>query len=208
MKTNPDIIILEGVWSTDIAKNSSVRSFIEALTHELGLEVSYRNYNDAKDLEHWLKIFAKTKNTSICYIAGHGVKSNNTTKLRSEIGGDINLKSILVKTFPTNKKILYGKKGILIGSCLVGNISNLQSIISSTGNSLDWIAGYGTTIPWFESTISDMLFLKYYFNGRCRYDVEYDFVDEGLSSTEKIIEKVIEDFNYIKDFKFNLVSKS
>jgi len=93
-------------------------------------------------------------------------------------------------------------------SCLIGNISNLQSIISSTGNSLDWIAGYGTTIPWFESTISDMLFLKYYFNGRCKYDEEYDFIDEGLPSTTKIIEKVIEDFNYIKEFKFNLVSKS
>jgi len=53
-----------------------------------------------------------------------------------------------------------------------------------------------------------MLFLKYYFNGRCKYDEEYDFIDEGLPSTTKIIEKVIEDFNYIKEFKFNLVSKS
>mgnify|MGYP007068276170 CR=1 FL=1 len=27
-----------------------------------------------------------------------------------KLEGDINLKSLLVKTFPTNKKVLYGKK--------------------------------------------------------------------------------------------------
>lgn len=208
MKKNPDMIILEGVWTDDISKNLSVREFIQALTNELGLEVSYRNYNDSKDLEHWISIFAKTKNTPLCYIAGHGVRNNNNSgRLKSEIGGDINIKALLSKAFPTDKKILYGKKGILIGSCLVGNVPNLTSIINSTGNSLNWVAGYGTTIPWFESTMCDMLFLKYYFNGRCKFDPEYEFKEQALSSVIDIANYVLEDFPYIKDYQFNLISK-
>lgn len=207
MKKHPDIIILEGIWNDDISKNSSVRAFIEALANELELNISYRSYHDSKDLEHWISIFAKTKNSRICYIAGHGVKNAKSSRLKSEIGSDINLKFLLSKVFPIDKKVLYGKKGILIGSCLVGNTANLNAIIESTGNSLSWVAGYGTTIPWFESTLTDMLFLKYYFNGRCNYSEDYDFTEQKMLTPDEVIESVLTDFPYIKDYKFNLVSK-
>jgi hypothetical protein len=72
----------------------------------------------------------------------------------------------------------------MLGSCFVGNDSDLIKILKSNKNLL-WVAGYENSIPWIDSTVFDVLFLSRILNKpwRKKYNtivrniIQKEFVD-------------------------------
>lgn len=209
VRTRPHILVLESVWSSDISDNTSVGPFFEGWARLSGVRVSFRSYYDANSLKTWLKAFASSRtNPYICYIAGHGIKN----RLHGATGPDINLRKVLSDIFPkkSGPKAKVGSKGILLGACQVGSADSLESIIKKTDIPLDWIAGYGESVPWMESTLADMLFLKYLIEGRITPETRTEDkpVIQKSESPCKILEWVTTDYPLIADYKPNVATRS
>lgn len=153
------ILVLESPWSQVITDATSVRPFFEgwSLARDKQFPFSYRMFFDSKGLENILIKFVRSKELQVCYIAGHGEGG----RLCGAHGQDINPVNIAKAT--KGMRII-GHKGILFGACDVGR--KLKDFLYSCGGAISWVAGYEITVPWFESTICDLLFLQYILEGR------------------------------------------
>jgi len=205
VKIRPHILVLESVWSSDISDNTSVKPFFEGWATQLGVRISFRSYYDANDLKSWLSVFASSRtNPYVCYVAGHG----NKNRLHGATGASINLSKTISDVFPikSGPKAKVGHKGILLGACEVGTAAALENIIKKTDSPLKWIAGYGKSVPWMESTLADILFLTYLIEGRltpASRKTSKPIVQKSKSPI-KILEWVAEDYPLIADFDPNV----
>lgn len=148
------IMVLENYWEKDILENTSneisVKKFFEGFAELHKLKLYFRYFSDEKDIRHWINLYEKINTKpKLLYIAAHGAKGRIDGTHKS-----INL-STFIKLLKRKKYINY----LMLGSCFVGNDSNLIKILKSNKNLL-WVASYENSIPWIDSTVFDVLFLS------------------------------------------------
>lgn len=189
----PKVLVLESPWTDNLADEKSVRLFIRGWADISNMTISYRMYHDKDDLVRWIERFIRNDQLSTCYIAGHGS------------GGCLSgfVKGIYPKkvAMATKQKGPGGKnnKGILLGSCDVG--SKIGSFLNNCGKRISWVAGYEKTVPWFEGTMCDLMFLEYITRGRIKRNKagnfltkKNEYISRGTASAEVAAKWVIEDF--------------
>ena len=180
------VFLIESVWDDDIHSTQSVRPFVEGLTSNLGVSFGYRNFHSRSNLVSLLKAFINSTEYSICYIAGHGTGARlggeniniNFASLAKDLSGT---RRVADKDAVEDKTKLT-KKGILLGACEVGIASN--EFINQAPKAINWVAGYNTTVPWFESTVCDIMFMKYVLVGII--NVDPSITGSHLTNTKKI----------------------
>jgi hypothetical protein len=154
-----------------LAKNATVKPFLDGWAQLTALPTSYRRYHDVEDLTLWLKAFVRDPSLKICYIAGHGSQG----RLAGLTKG-INLKGVAVATKKRGPGGPKGK-GILLGACEVG--TRLDEFLENCGSRIDWVAGYAHEVPWLEATLCDLLFIEYMIRGRALRDKQGFRYEDG-----------------------------
>ena len=149
--TKIDLVVLESLWDNDFENIISVKPFFDGLSKLYDINIVYLTFYDVEDIGYFIK---KTKSKcSNYYIATHGSKKClhglNNNKIDSDSLNDI---------FKNSKG-----KGLYFGSCKFINKKNAEKIIKYTN--ADWVAGYNRDVDWFDSTIVDIAFWRYYLKG-------------------------------------------
>jgi hypothetical protein len=201
------ILILESVWDNDIHSTLSVRPMIEGMAGVLNVKFGYRTFHDNKDITKWLELFIRSPEYLICYVAGHGAgaRLSGTDKL-------INLGTVAkeLKRVRRTRADDDGDKassqlidkGIIFGACDVG--CNVEKFCDSAPKGINWVAGYTTSVPWVESTLCDMLLIKYIISEVVNYtigDLGSHLTPtgrirsvKGALTIDNIVDYVVEDF--------------
>lgn len=147
------LVVLEGKWSK--THNYSVKSLFDVLIdmrygspHEYYFN-SFANGQSLRDiLEDVCSHYSRRK---YLYIAAHGDEFN--------ILGSV--KPISRTVFRNVLSGLGGQvSGIFLGSCLFGHKYNAEFLFDEGGvpGTVTWIAGYGKSVDWIESSVLDLLF--------------------------------------------------
>ena len=149
--TKIDLVVLESLWDDDFDNATSVKPFFDGLSKVYDINIVYLTFYDVEDIGYFIK---KTKSKcSNYYIATHGSKKClhglNNNKIDSDSLNDI---------FKNSKG-----KGIYFGTCKFINKKNAEQILKNTN--ADWVAGYNREVDWFDSTIIDIAFWRYYLIG-------------------------------------------
>ncbi|WP_201727837.1 hypothetical protein [Acidocella sp. C78] len=157
------LVVLEGRWENN--RNISVKGLFDLL-----MEMQFENIH-----EYHFENFAT--NETLRSILGH-VCGNNTRKNYIYIGahGDDNgihgsvdrisrtqLNNIL------RNSIGGSIKGIFFGACLFGNENNAGFFFErdvGIRRSVEWIAGYGESVDWIQSSAFDMIFWQHLLQAR------------------------------------------
>lgn len=159
------LVVLEGRWQDN--RNISVRSLFDLLMDmEFGSihEYHFEHFATGESLRAIINCFCGPNSRKrYVYIGSHGDENgfsgsvervsrtylNNT--LRDYLGGQI--------------------RGIFFGSCLFGNERNAEFFFDSDNGipqNVRWIAGYGRSVDWIESSVLDILFWKRLFETKRR----------------------------------------
>lgn len=149
------LVVLEGRWQNN--RNTSVRSLFDLLMDmEFGSshEYYFENFATSETLRSIIShVCGQHSRKKYIYIGAHGDEGqiygsvdritraslNNT--LRDFLGGQI--------------------RGVFFGSCLFCNEDNAEFFFHNTHgvpNNVKWIAGYGRSVDWMESSALDILF--------------------------------------------------
>jgi hypothetical protein len=163
----PRVLVLECPWDPrNLSSATSVRPFFEGWSDLFEVPLSVRSFHSTSDLDFWLDLFARPHGPQVCYVAGHGYGG----RLQDLRGGGIDVKRALIKAFGQSGQRVRGQnKGILLGSCEVGDSNRLEGYLETTGDDLSWVAGYDREVPWLESAHCDLLFLTYLLMGRAKW---------------------------------------
>ena len=145
--SNRAVFIFENPWELDEkdSNRSSVLPFVEGVAKFIGdTEVYHANFFNKNTLYLALDCLCKQKyKNAIVYIAAHG--SNKKI-------GSVRIENVLKKI--GENSVRSNIKGVLLGSCFVGN--QTQTMESSlSGSNLNWCAGYSEAINWLPGTMID-----------------------------------------------------
>lgn len=151
------LVVLEGRWER--ARNISVRSLFDLLVDmQFGSSHKYHfeNFATGESLKEIIgSVCRNHSRKKYIYIGAHG-NSNY-------IQGSVQHVSRTVLNNIFREKLGAGIKGIFFGACLFGNKKNAQFFFDMEAGVLrnvTWIAGYGKSVDWVESSILDILFWK------------------------------------------------
>ncbi len=180
-----DLMVLESLWDSELSSKKSVKPFYDGLSEVFGIKYVYHTFYDADDMYFFIK-----KSKSLCssyYIATHGSRECLNT---------INHKIIDKETVQDIFKNSGGKdKGIFFGSCNFINEETAKEILDST--KADWVAGYNSGVDWFDSTLIDLAFWRYYLKG-----------DKGIKGTQWEVPPLIyRNYPLSISLKFSLFDK-
>lgn len=149
-----DLFILESIWDDKLTSERSVRPFFDGLCRLYNIKYTYHKFYTTEELGFFID---KSKNQKLScrnyYIAAHGS--------RKYIHG-INNKKIKAESLKDIFKNFQGRD-IYFGSCYFINKKNVKELLDYT--KADWIAGYDRAVDWFDSTIIDLAFWRYYLSG-------------------------------------------
>lgn len=163
-----DLMVLESLWDSELSSKKSVKPFFDGLSEVCGIKYVYHTVYDDDDMYYFIK-----KSKSLCsnyYIATHGSRTCLNT---------INNKIIDRETVHDIFKNLGGKDiGIFFGSCNFINEETAKEMLDST--KACWVAGYNKKVDWFDSTVIDLAFWRYYLKG-----------DEDIENTQWEVAKLI-----------------
>ncbi len=157
------LVVLEGRWHSN--RNISIRSLFDLLMDmEFGSihKYHFENFATGETLRSIIEyVCGPNKRKRYIYIGAHGEENcllgsvglvtrthlNNT--LREYLGGQV--------------------RGIFFGSCLFCNDNNAEFFFDQThgipGN-IKWIAGYGVSVDWIQSSALDIIFWQTVFRER------------------------------------------
>jgi len=153
------IVILESEWDNDLNTTESVIPVFELFAKHNEVCICHKHYHSNKELLKWINDYINHKDHDICYIAGHG-----SGKRLEGLFKDINIGK-LAENIPQEKKRKV-RKGLYFGTCDSGKYIN--ELFDRCYPAISWLAGYTKIVPWFESTMIDILFLEYFMFGACR----------------------------------------
>ncbi len=156
------IAVFESRWHSNfngIAKNTTIRPLFEFLS-ELHFgnhhEFDYEMVGTKQALDEGLKRLALSKKISVAYLGMHG--NSKGLHLHS---GDIVTRTHLKNTLCNITQIQGAKySGLYLGSCLFGTKSLARHLLLNQNVSLNWVAGYATSVDFIKSTALDLLFFN------------------------------------------------
>lgn len=142
------IFILESSWDSDAPlEDYSVLPIISEFAKQRDIKTYHKNFTDLKSFKHWVEKFNKEcSKGALLYIAAHGNKGSI-----DGLNTRINFTSVV--------DVIKGAKNIQFvqfGSCLVGNSSNLETLMKKAKH-LRWVAGYNKSIDWVDSALFEIL---------------------------------------------------
>lgn len=143
------ILVLESPWESKSVKSTSVWPFISEFANAMDLYAYHQIFTDTKSFCHWINVFNKEKNITmpkLLYVAAHGgVKQ--ICALENKING-----STIIEKLKKSKTINY----VHFGSCLFGNIGNLELLLKKVKH-IKMAAGYKETVDWVDSTAFELM---------------------------------------------------
>lgn len=146
-------MVLESLWDSELDSKLSVKPFFDGLSEVHSIKYVYHTFYDDEDMYYFIR-----KSKSLCssyYIAAHGSR---------ECLHSINNKKIEVESLQDIFKNSRGKDiGILFGSCNFIDEKTAKEFLDFT--KAEWVAGYNSKVDWFDSTIIDLAFWRYYLKG-------------------------------------------
>lgn len=180
-----DLMVLESLWDSELSSKKSVKPFFDGLSEVCGIKYVYHTVYDDEDMYYFIK-----KSKSLCssyYIATHGSR-----KCLNTIGHKIIDKETVQNIFKNSG----GKDiGILFGSCNFINEETAKEILDYT--KACWVAGYNSRIDWFNSTVIDLAFWRYYLKG-----------DRGIKNTQwNVAPLIYRNYPLSISLKFSLFDK-
>ncbi len=182
-----DLVVLESLWDNELGSKISVKPFFDGLSEVYGIKYAYQTFYDDEDISYFIK-----KSKSLCsnyYIAAHGSR---------ECLHSINDKKIDVESLHDIFKNSKGK-GIFFGSCKFINEKNAEEFLNFT--KADWVAGYNSNIGWFDSTVIDLAFWRYYLRG--------DDNKRGIKETQwKVAPLIYKNYPLSINLKFSVFDKT
>jgi len=143
------ILVLETPWVTESVKSASVWPFISEFANAMDLYAYHQIFTDTNSFCHWINVFNKEKNITmpkLLYIAAHG-GVGQICGLKNRING-----STIIEKLKKSKTINY----VHFGSCLFGNIPNLESLLKKAKH-IKMAAGYKKTVDWVDSTAFELM---------------------------------------------------
>jgi hypothetical protein len=152
-----NIICLEGDWyERDLRHSFSIRPILDYLTYNSEIKIIYRNVGTAAQLEHYLKLIDKYKDSKyksyqVIYFAFHGKRG----KLYLNRSESITLESIIEMSGDALKGRI-----VHFGSCLtMADQQRALNFGQTTQAAI--VSGYTKVIDFHESSAFDMLYLGY-----------------------------------------------
>lgn len=164
MGSKTGLAVAECRWFDD--GNDSVRPLFEVLSgivENNPHDFRYDMFSEERSLAAVLTDICQDKSLHALYIASHGSENSICGLGDAEISRT-KLRNIIVSS---NKKARLS--GLYFGSCLVASRPNADFLLSKTPKSnLSWVAGYGKTVDWIDSSAVDMIFWSKYLHERKR----------------------------------------
>ena len=178
-----NLMVLESSWSDEIVvPTTSIKPFIDGFSAVSQHRTAYHSFQDERTFRYWLRQFFLS-DIPILYVAGHG----KAGQLRPLLNNRIDFARILPRCLPNKRLSKKMKpKGVLIGACSLGGAEYREDIIRRTRHPLTWIGTYDRTVPWLETTFSDILFVSYILDGRCvQKDGEFLMTETNIMRVNK-----------------------
>ncbi|MCW8307487.1 hypothetical protein AruPA_10600 [Acidiphilium sp. PA] len=149
-RVRSDLVVLEGKWWPK--KNITVKPVFDVLVdlifgnqHDYYYEM-FSTYNALSSILN--NNVNSGRGGRYLYIASHG----NGESLQGSA------EEIKISDFKKiTRSLASSYRGIYFGSCLFGNERNAKMILESNHN-IRWVAGFGETVDWIQSTALDFVF--------------------------------------------------
>lgn len=152
MKRDNAILIFEAPWQLNEHDQNtvSVLPFFEGLQRLSGnFDLYHSHFYESTSFEMALENLTRVKyDKTYIYIASHG---------RGKRLHNMNLKNALEKI--NAKAQSHNIVGVLVGSCLVGNNTDLFGTFMM-GSSITWKFGYKCIVDWFDGTMLDLAIFR------------------------------------------------
>lgn len=155
--------IIEGKWFKE--NHLTVHDFYIPLLNILfddRLGYHHETFTTKESFEKAIVSAFDSKNKNMIYIGCHGLPDGLQTYRDGMISVDLLIEYI-------NKSKRKTKRGLYIGSCFFGNKENIEKILNQCPQIL-WVAGYGRSADWIDSTLLEVFFMKQYFVHPKKYD--------------------------------------
>jgi hypothetical protein len=190
-KIRPCFLILESYWSDNLTQRDSVLPFLKGLCDLYRWESHYRTFDSANDLDLWIKQFNKLRRSGqhkIVYVASHGSAAGVLATVEQKIP----FKALIHSLRPAKNIV-----GLHLGACSLGQPPIMQEILKKT--SISWVAAYDRDVPWLESTMLDLLFWSWIYEGAPRPH------RSRRLSPEVAAHELYTRYNYSRDMGFRVV---
>ncbi len=149
-----DLFILESLWDDKLVSETSVRPFFEGLSRVYDIKYVYHTFHSEENIRYFIEESKRQKlSCPNYYIAAHGSRKCIHGLNDEKINGDS-----LIDIFKN-----FQGRSIYFGSCNFINDKTAEDILINT--KADWVAGYNREVDWFDSTIIDLAFWRYYLKG-------------------------------------------
>jgi hypothetical protein len=147
------LTIIEGRWFRH--SHVFVRDLIDPLFKLWGsgdVDYDYDMFNCSEAFKKALRDACKPNMAATVYVAAHGNERHicplaDDGSSRTEIANAINARGA-------------SERGLYFSSCLFGSVKNAEHLLNKCP-SLTWVAGYGKTVDWVDSSALDLFFLHH-----------------------------------------------
>ncbi len=193
--------VLETNWFT--GRHISVKPLFDIVSNLFSKSPHsyyYSMFNNRSSLQTAI-LFSYFAKSQRIYIASHGDESG---ALESSEGERISRTQLRNDLHDTNRQ---GRiKGIFLGACELGEISFVEFLLGKKGkmdgkSRLQWVAGYGTSVDWINSSAADLMFWNCFYSTRSTWS-ERDRITKTCEDLYKLAPGVF------KDLKFNVFLKT
>lgn len=158
------LAVIEGKWypTKKSGRNTSIREIFDLLCNlRYGDAQSYHYemFNDKHAFNEITKRLIQQNGIHYIYVASHGSEDG----IQGSNGEIISLQQI-IKAVSANAEDRGKLNGLYFGGCLFGQNESLKKLLQEEKNKAWWVAGYGKSVDFVNSTALDMMFWNFYLN--------------------------------------------
>lgn len=152
------LVVMESEWWPGYSH--TVRPALEFLSHDIADRddnFRYERFVGRESFFETLAFAVRQRDARFFYIACHGSEDALECPNGSQVSA--------VELGAALKRVNRGTQidGVFLSSCLVGRVETAQSLLNSNvagPQRLKWVAGYSTSVDWFDAMLLDLLFLR------------------------------------------------